>query len=74
MTAEQWSLLLYGYTTNESIIDPIIDKLLIKTSFQTAIEQYHKIVLLTQEHQSDNQIRSDPAVSYRNPMGSDQNL
>ncbi len=28
-------------------IDPIIDKLLTKTSFQTAIEQYHKIVLLS---------------------------
>jgi hypothetical protein len=32
MTPEQWPLLLYGYTTNESIIDPIIDKLLTKTS------------------------------------------
>ncbi|CAF3401034.1 unnamed protein product [Rotaria sp. Silwood1] len=47
MTPEQWSLLLYGYTTNESIIDPIIDKLLTKTSFQTAIQQYKKIVLLS---------------------------
>jgi len=47
MTPEQWSLLLYGYTTNESIIDPIIDKLLTKTSFETGIEQYHKIVLLS---------------------------
>ncbi|CAF1393238.1 unnamed protein product [Rotaria sordida] len=45
MTPEQWSLLLYGYTTNESIIDLIIDKLLTKTSFETAIKQYQKIVL-----------------------------
>jgi hypothetical protein len=47
MTPEQWSLLLYGYATNESIIDPIVDKLLTKTSFQRAIEQYYKIVLLS---------------------------
>ncbi|CAF1156560.1 unnamed protein product [Rotaria magnacalcarata] len=44
MTGEQWSVLLYGYETNESIIDPIIDKLLTKTSFQTGIKQYEKIV------------------------------
>ncbi|CAF5002805.1 unnamed protein product [Rotaria sp. Silwood1] len=54
MPPEQWSLLLYGYTTNESIIDPIIDKLLTKTSFQTAIQQYKKIVLLSGAAQSQD--------------------
>ncbi|CAF4624977.1 unnamed protein product, partial [Rotaria sp. Silwood2] len=44
MTPEQWPLLLYGYTTHVSIIDPIIDKLLTKTSFQTAIQQYQPML------------------------------